>query len=239
MSNISLPNTFTSGTTILSAAVNSNFTTIYNDYNGNITNANIASGAAIVDTKLAQITTGSKVNLTALIISSQATGDMIYASGASTLTRLAIGTSNQLLSVSGGIPAYQTYSSIFLTPKEYTDVASTVSNSTGNQVNSTSSYTDTDLTLTFTPGKVGLVFVSFSGFAQSASGVVFAAINVGSAQVMETGIPNGGTTNVSMSWQGQLAASAQTIKIQIKGNGSACTLLGGTVTARLRVSYPT
>ena len=55
MSTITKPNTFTAGTTIRAAQVNSNFDTIYNDYNGNITNANIKSDAAIV---------GSKLNLT-------------------------------------------------------------------------------------------------------------------------------------------------------------------------------
>jgi len=59
-------NTFTAGTTILSADVNENFDDIYNDYNGNITNANVSASAAIVDTKLAQITTGSKVSGLAL-----------------------------------------------------------------------------------------------------------------------------------------------------------------------------
>lgn len=66
MATIALPNTFTSGTTIQSAQVNSNFTTIYNDYNGNVTNANIAAGAAIVDTKLASISTAGKVSGAAL-----------------------------------------------------------------------------------------------------------------------------------------------------------------------------
>ena len=36
---------FTSGTTIVSAEVNTDFNTIYNDYNGNITAANLADGA--------------------------------------------------------------------------------------------------------------------------------------------------------------------------------------------------
>lgn len=49
---IVLPNTFTAGATIKSAEVNSNFTTIYNDYNGNITNANISASAGIVASKL-------------------------------------------------------------------------------------------------------------------------------------------------------------------------------------------
>ena len=58
--------TFSAGGTILSAEVNSDFDTIYADYNGNVTNANVASGAAIVDTKLAQITTAGKVSGAAL-----------------------------------------------------------------------------------------------------------------------------------------------------------------------------
>jgi hypothetical protein len=66
MSSISKPYTFTSGTKALATQVNSNFDTIYNDYASNITNANIASGAAIVDTKLATITTAGKVNVSAL-----------------------------------------------------------------------------------------------------------------------------------------------------------------------------
>lgn len=66
MSLISKPKTFTSGTTILSADVNSDFDTIYNDYNGNITNANIAAGAAITDSKLASISTAGKVSGAAL-----------------------------------------------------------------------------------------------------------------------------------------------------------------------------
>lgn len=52
MSTITKPNTFTPGTTIQSSQVNANFDTIYNDYNGNQTNANIAPGAAIAASKL-------------------------------------------------------------------------------------------------------------------------------------------------------------------------------------------
>ena len=58
--------TFSAGATIVAAEHNTNFDTLYNDYNGNITNANVASGAAIVDTKLAQITTANKVSGAAL-----------------------------------------------------------------------------------------------------------------------------------------------------------------------------
>ena len=66
MATITKNHTFTAGTTILSAEVNANFDTIYNDYNGGITNANISGSAAIADSKLAQITTASKVSGAAL-----------------------------------------------------------------------------------------------------------------------------------------------------------------------------
>lgn len=52
MTLLSKPNTFSAGTTIKSADVNSDFDTLYNDYNGNITNANISASAAILGTKL-------------------------------------------------------------------------------------------------------------------------------------------------------------------------------------------
>lgn len=44
--------TFSAGATIIASEHNDNFDTIYNDYNGNITNANIASNASIANTKL-------------------------------------------------------------------------------------------------------------------------------------------------------------------------------------------
>ena len=58
--------TFTVGSTIIASEHNSNFDVIINDYNGNITNANISGTAAISDAKLAQITTASKVSGAAL-----------------------------------------------------------------------------------------------------------------------------------------------------------------------------
>ena len=101
MATISKPYTFSAGAVIVAAEHNSNFDTIYNDYNGNITNANVASGAAIGDTKLASITTAGKVNISALTVSSQAQGDIIYASGASTWARLGPGTTGQFLKTQG------------------------------------------------------------------------------------------------------------------------------------------
>lgn len=52
MAIISKPNTFFNGATIQAAEENSNFDTIYNDYNGNITGSNISASAAIAASKL-------------------------------------------------------------------------------------------------------------------------------------------------------------------------------------------
>jgi hypothetical protein len=103
---------FSAGTTILSADVNSNFSTISNDYNGSISNANISGSAAIEDTKLAAITTGGKVNFTALTVTSQTAGDVMFYNGTNWI-RLAIGTANQVLAVNSGATAveYQTATS--------------------------------------------------------------------------------------------------------------------------------
>jgi starch phosphorylase len=60
MATITKDHTFSTGATIVASEHNDNFNTIYNDYNGNITTANLAAGAAIADTQLAQISTAGK-----------------------------------------------------------------------------------------------------------------------------------------------------------------------------------
>lgn len=65
-----------------------------------IVNADINSAAAIVDTKLATISTAGKVNINALIATSQAAGDMLtFGLTASAWERLPIGTAGQTLTV--------------------------------------------------------------------------------------------------------------------------------------------
>src|SRR3990172_8734956 len=49
---VTKPETFSAGEVVSSGRVNSNFDTIYNDYNSNITNANISASAAISAAKL-------------------------------------------------------------------------------------------------------------------------------------------------------------------------------------------
>ena len=58
--------TFTAGTTIVAAEHNTNYNTIYNEFNGQIDDANIKSAAGITDGKLAQISTAGKVSGAAL-----------------------------------------------------------------------------------------------------------------------------------------------------------------------------
>lgn len=56
MSILTLPHVHATGDDILASEENANNTTIYNDYNGNVDNDNIAANAAIVGTKLAENT---------------------------------------------------------------------------------------------------------------------------------------------------------------------------------------
>jgi hypothetical protein len=92
--------TFAAGNKILSAEVNSDFDTLYNLVNGNIDNDNIKANAGIVDTKLAQISTASKVDTDALTTTSGAVGDILYHNGTK-WTRLAAGTDKYILGANG------------------------------------------------------------------------------------------------------------------------------------------
>ena len=63
---ITKPSTFSSGATAIAAQVNNDFDVVYNEINGGLDNDNIKASAGIVDTKLAQITSASKVDCSAL-----------------------------------------------------------------------------------------------------------------------------------------------------------------------------
>lgn len=70
-----------------------------------IVNADISNSAGIVDTKLATISTAGKVNVTALVATSQAEGDILYYSGTA-WARLPVGTAGQTLTVADGLPSW-------------------------------------------------------------------------------------------------------------------------------------
>lgn len=72
----------------------------------------VKDGASAIRTLGSSIDTTLKAQIDAQIPDSllTTTGDVIYASGASTPARLGIGTTGQVLSVSGGVPAWTTLS---------------------------------------------------------------------------------------------------------------------------------
>lgn len=137
MALVSKPFTWTVGATIVASEHNSNFDTIYSDYNGNITNANISGSAAISDSKLAQITSASKVSGAALSglssiptgagavplknggtgqdLSTNNQGDIYYDGGTNGFTRLTPGTAGQVLST-GGASANPAWASLVGAP---------------------------------------------------------------------------------------------------------------------------
>ena len=136
MSVISKPFTWSAGATIIASEHNSNWDTLLADYNGNITNSNIAGGAAITYSKLSLASgivnadisasaaiVASKLNLTSpgaigstnkntgafsiLTLGTTNRGDILYDNGTS-LRRMAPGTSGYYLKSqgSGADPLY-------------------------------------------------------------------------------------------------------------------------------------
>ena len=75
MSIISTPYIFAAGATIIAAQHNSNFSTIVNDYNGNITYINLAASAGILGTQLSASANilGSQLSASAGISGTQIT----------------------------------------------------------------------------------------------------------------------------------------------------------------------
>lgn len=108
MSIVSIPFTFSAGAVIIAAQHNSNFSTIYNDYNGNIQNVNIASGAGIIYSKLtltesivdADISSIASITPSKINLGSNHQGDIFVDTG-SGITRLTPGNSGQLLETQG------------------------------------------------------------------------------------------------------------------------------------------
>ena len=99
---ITKPNTFTSGTTIVSGEVNSNFDTIYSEFNGSISNANVSGSAAIIGSKLDLSAPGAIGGTTAAAGSfSTITSDNSAASTAVAITSTSTGDSLDINHVSG------------------------------------------------------------------------------------------------------------------------------------------
>ena len=123
--------------------------------------------AYLKDTNVTTYYTGSawaNLDTTGMTNPMTTTGDTIYSSSGSTPARLGIGSTGQVLTVSGGIPSWAT-------PAGGGKVLQVINASTSTQVtNATSTYADTNLTATITPtlstSKV-LVLVSQNGVGKN------------------------------------------------------------------------
>lgn len=164
------------------------------------------------------------------------TGDTIYASGASTPARLGIGTTGQVLTVSGGVPTWAS-------PAGGGKVLQVVSTTYSTQTTTTStSFTDTSLSLSITPtastSKI-LVIANVPFNVEDASGsFVFGNFNIvrGSTQVWTASTQQWGGEfgaisyvvfcgNASMHYLDSPATtSATTYKIQMQNGNTGQTM---------------
>lgn len=181
---------------------------------------------------------GSSIDTTTKALNPSTTlGDIEYRSStANTNTRLPIGTSGQVLTVSGGVPAWTTLSSGKLIQTVY---ASTTT-ATGS---SSSTYADTTLTATITPTSASnniLVLVSQNGLsrnaASAAAGIAIRLFrnSTNIAQLLNEGAYTNSTLvqNIAsasiMLLDSPATTSATTYKTQFANDGNA-----GTVTVQL------
>jgi hypothetical protein len=163
-----------------------------------------------------------------------ATGDIIYASGVSTPARLGIGSSGQLLTVSGGVPTWAT-------PAGGGKVLQVVMGTTTTSVTANNgTYVDTNLTATITPSSTSskvLALVAQNGCYKS-SGNAANGINLrllrGASNII-TFAYEGLATNTTIGNNGQFSTnyldspattSATTYKTQFSNGGVSANLVG-------------
>jgi hypothetical protein len=159
------------------------------------------------------------------------TGDIIYASGANTPARLAIGTSADVLTVSGGIPAWAA-------PAGGGKVVQIVGATSSTQLSTTSAtYVDSNLTVTITPTSASnnvLVFVSSAVdvFRAASSAIGSAKLLRGITSITDEistfGVNQGTGSDTEAYHQFNLiyldapaTTSATTYKLQVKGSSGA------------------
>lgn len=84
MATITKPFTFAAGAIVVASEHNSNFDTIYSDYNGGITNANLSASAAVALSKLATLTASKALASDAsgfIVVTSVTSTELGYLSG--------------------------------------------------------------------------------------------------------------------------------------------------------------
>jgi hypothetical protein len=128
--------TISDGTTATASQVNTPLSTIYNDYNGNITNANIASNAAIA---------GSKIDVTTLAFSAQVQSQANAGSAGGTMKYVNLGGIKMLWAHSGTIAATTSgTAAAFTLPVGFFSTIQTAISSPNNPNNTGSIYCETD-----------------------------------------------------------------------------------------------
>lgn len=191
--------TFSAGSVIVAAEHNTNFDTLYDLVNGSLDNANIKASAAIVDTKLAQITTAGKVDIGALSITSQTQGDVAYYNG-TVWTRLAAGTSGKFLQTKGNAanPEWATT----LTEMPAGSIVQVVNTQTGAVATGTVTIPDDD---TIPQNTEGTEFMTLAITPTSATNKLLIEVTfVGShtsAGVITMALYQDSTANALASWQ--------------------------------------
>jgi hypothetical protein len=131
----------------------------------------------LTDTYTQTVANGKFINNTL----TTTTGDIIYASAANTPARLGIGSTDQVLKVSGGLPVWGAASApAFVGCSLYSTTAQTISNATATAITFNSEHFDTDAfhststntsRITIPTGKGGYyLFLAFAEWSSSADG---------------------------------------------------------------------
>jgi hypothetical protein len=200
--------------------------------NAEITSPQEGQFAYLKDTNVTTYYTGSawaNLDTTGMTNPMTTTGDTIYSSSGSTPARLGIGSTGQVLTVSGGVPSWSTPSS----GKVVQIVNATNSTQT---ITASSTFTDTNLTATITPTSASnqiLVFVSQNGVGKYNSNTQMQIRLVrGATTILALDSFAGHTNSAASNWVGSVSCvyldspattSATTYKTQFNsqaGTGS-------------------
>ena len=172
------------------------------------------------------------------------TGDIIYASAANTPARLGIGSSSQVLTVSGGIPAWQTLASGYVGVGLYKSSSQVIPNTTSTDVTWDSERWDTnsfhsgsDAKITIPSGKTGYYLQTIALFWNDGSGIsqIYVRKN-GGAFMRYDG--NFNTTNSQTVSDVYYLTAADYINLEIyQMTGSNRTISGGSSISSWTLTY--
>lgn len=218
-SNISIPVTYSNGNTLSATQLNSCNSVIYNDYNGNITNFNIASGAAIGLTKLG-------LNPGSTAINQMATGNNTWGSGLTTDTVPSVTmTSDGWLGLGpGGSTAFDVYfkrSAALTVQLNSTSGIPKLDMNSGNILNTNSMTLATPLVVG--SGGLGISTTPSNGYVPIGNGTDYtaAALTAGTA----IGITNGsGSITVNNTGVTSLAAAGPGLSMSASTGGVTATI---------------